>query len=599
MSTLYSIPGIYNVLDYSVGPGQTAVNNTANMATVISHAVSDTNGAMILFPTVDGSGFSGPYQFSTTSGTIMAIPGVGGTTQPLLICGTGGGTTLESLTANATFFSVSSDAVTFQDLTIVYASEPESSPTGTAFSFSGGQGYNLFRVSIIDFSTGVEFYNLTQAYMVECTVTYTTNYPTATLAAVYVDQGAEVWIDKCLLSFTGSANIESGQIGVKVGQSSWTRITQTEVQNFYTGIALGIGSGQSAGTMITNTHVTTPSGGIGLSIVQNVYDVKVIGCRFESVTAGTAQNIVINPTSNAGGDTLMFDSCVSTGSIDYGIQIVAGQSIQILGGTYSGNTTAGIAITGSAAEVQINGVSCEGVGDAGASGPQIYGIYITAGSDIQILNANCSGNGTSTNNGSGIYIDGTVSRVQISTAICNGATPTSYQSYGISIQSASDIVIDQCTASANLLYGISLVKITNVTVTSCDLYGNSTAGLLLSGGTGLTGSKFVYIRDCNITGYSTSSTILFTNILSNIAVTNCAGYNDRAYPVRMTPPGSGTFSGVTYGYYGPTAFYAVGTGLSVTIDGTATGLGQGGYTLGIGESASISGTPTNFYMFGR
>ena len=54
-----------------------------------------------------------------------------------------------------------------------------------------------------------------------------------------------------------------------------------------------------------------------------------------------------------------------------------------------------------------------------------------------------------------------------------------------------------------------------------------------------------------------------------------------------TPP-AGTFNGVSVdGYYGPTVFYV--TERSVTIDGNATDLSSGGFTLAPGETAQLGG----------
>jgi hypothetical protein len=593
MSTMYSIPGIYNVLDYNMTPTDTVgITNQGGLQNAINAAQSNTNGAMVIIPTVDGAGNSGPYKLATIGSSIVSITG----NQPILICGTGDGTTLEVLTGGATLFSVVSTPVTFQDLTVTYNQQPTSFLTGTAFNFTNGSNYNLFRVTIINCQNPVVFNNLTQAYMCQSSILYTSAYLANSLTGITITSSAEVWVDECYLSFAGS--VASTQVGISVGQSSWTRVTQCEIQNFYKGVRLGVGSATTKGTMLTNVHVMTAPGGIGLQITQSVYDIKVVGSRFENVTSGTAQNIVITSTSgNSSVDTVIFDGCTSTGSIDYGIQIDAGQTVQILGGTYAGNTTAGIAVTGAAAEIQIDGVSCIGTGNGGTFGPQIYGIYAVAGSDLQIANVDCSGTGTSALHGSGIFVQG-VTGLQIGAATCEAGSP-SHQTYGITVQVSSDVIIQGSRVSGSLSYGIYLKTVTNVTVISCDLYGNTTAGLSIDGGGGALFCQHVYIRNCNIVGYSTTSTILFSGTLNNVAITNCAGYNDRGYLVRAIPPGSGSFSGVTYGYYGPTAFYVTGTGLSITIDAQPIGVTQGSFTLGIGETASISGTPASFYMFGR
>jgi Right handed beta helix region len=613
MSTLYSIPGIYNVLDSTFsggmvpGPLGNPVQNAKALQSAIDHAQTDLNGGIVLIPTVGGgAGQSGEYLIQGPSGAgnpIIIIPDTPGgimKAQPLLICGTGGGTTLLIETNNATLFSVTgNNGLTFQDLTIIYNQLPEAPLTGACFSLTDGLGYILFRVTIVDCEKAVAFNNLDQGYMLQCSILYTSAYPNQDLVGIDIEKSAEVWVDQCLLQF-GGTHIANTQVAVQIGQSSWSRITQTEIQNFYTGIELGHGSGTSKGTMITNTHVVSASGGVGLFVGIGVYDIKIIGSRFENQTTNTAQNIVVNPGSagNASVDTVIFDSCVSTGSVDYGLQIEGGQNIQVLGGTYSGNTTAGVAITGAAAEVQIHGVSCIGMGDAGGAGPQGYGIYVSGGTDLQIMNVNCSYNGTTSQIGSGIFVLGDqVSSLQIIGATCKGSAG-SHQAYGITLENVvPDVIIAGCTLTGNLQWGLNLVQVSNVTVDACDLYNNGTGGVLLNGGE--THCTNVFIRNCNITGYSggISSAINSLAVLTNIAVTNCAGYNDLGYFLTNSPP-SGTFSGASFRYWGPTAFYVVGSG-GVTIDSHSTGLNGGGFTLGIGESASISGAPTSFLMVGR
>ena len=53
-----------------------------------------------------------------------------------------------------------------------------------------------------------------------------------------------------------------------------------------------------------------------------------------------------------------------------------------------------------------------------------------------------------------------------------------------------------------------------------------------------------------------------TGAVTNLQVTDCAGYNDLGDTILANGASapSGGFNGVTYGYYGPTAFYLVATG---------------------------------------
>lgn len=283
----------------------------------------------------------------------------------------------------------------------------------------------------------------------------------------------------------------------------------------------------------------------------------------------------------------------------FGLRIGVGQNIQIHGGYYSGNgATAGIAIVGGATQIQIIGTNCIGLEyEGGHDSPplyQLYGILVTNGTGIQIIGVNCSGNGQAdpSSPGDGIHIDGTdatVSDVRIIGAVCTGPVfgyTEIEQQTGISIKEAQDVLVKDCTLTGSTAasgYGLYLGAVTDVTVKACDLYGNVT-GLRID-----TGSTRVYVRDCNATGYSSgyADAVSIAASLTEVEVTNCAGYNDQQALLTSTPP-AGTFSGVSVdGYYGPTVFYV--TERTVTIDGEATQLSSGGFTLAPGETAELGG----------
>lgn len=622
MSTLYSIPGIYDAGDSTFSGGMLnshtshAMQNANALQSAINTAQANHTGGIVLIPTVDQLGNSGPYYIEPVSGsTIISIPNTE-TAQPLLICGTGGGVTLRVHEASI-LFSVNTNAgVTFQDITVRFDAS-----TGTGFSFSGGAGYRLLRLTITDCQYPVIFSATTQAYMSQCFVQYLGSFPGEALTAVEITANAqETWIDQCLIRFN-SSTVASDQVGISIGESSATRISNTQVENFLACFEIGPGVGNGVSTQVVFTNVRTATtasmtlNGIALAIGPSVYDAKFIGCHFQAPNQTyiyQAQCIVVDPGSagNSAIDTLLFRDCSSRQSMDYGLQIKGGQNILVRGGVYSGNnpdsaTSAGISITGAASAVQIDSVSCIGSTDGGSDGPQAFGIYITAGTNIQITNANCSGNGNSSQQGIGIFINGsTVAGVQLKGIICNSPVEgvSSTQEYGISVENAADVIISYCMLVNSSAYGLYLSNVSNVTVQSCDLSSNSTGGIYLNGGT--SESTNVFIRNCNITGYTFASTIAPSGTLSGIEVTDCAGYNDVKYPVRSSAPASGvTFTPAQWNYFGPVAFYvSAGTAVNVTINSQTLNLGDGAYTLQPGESAAIYydllQPAPNFYMFG-
>ena len=628
-----SIPGVYDALDTFPGQprgmskGNTASQNQVALQAAVDYAISQ-GGGIVLIPSVDNSGASGPYKIQSTGGAGTAAVSIPSTAPSLLISGTGLGSKLLMENSGDVFDITGANNIAFQDLTIIYDQTNVNAPfTGTGINYMGCQNCYLFRLNFTNCQQAVTFTQNstgtanTIAYMLDCFVLYDSNYPKQTCTGVQIAHAAETFVTQCTLRSTiATANVQSGQVGVSIGDSSYAHLLNLQIENFYTGIELGTGSGTAKGSMFTNVRVAAIAAVAGqgvpvcLSINPNVYDARFIGCHFQNPPVppnASGQNIVINPSSsgNSSIDTVIFDSCTSKTSVDHGLQIAGGQNIQILGGVYSGNTTAGIAITGSAQEIQIIGANCLGPSQGGygqgATGAQKYGIYITSGSDIQIVGVDCSGTGNSLD-GTGIYISGTsVAEVRISDALCVGSvlSVSSQQQYGIYVNEASGVVIDSCYATGSSAYGIYLAAVTDVTVTNCDLYGNTgSVGMYVSGGAVSQQSKNVFIRGCNITGYGAyTNAIQFAGVLVNVQVTDCSGYNDQK-PALAGPsvsPPSGTFSGLNYHYYGPVAFYYQGGSGIVTIDGNSTGLASGGFTLSAGENASISNSTGNFLMVGK
>jgi hypothetical protein len=628
----YSQPGVYNVLDYGMSPGASGSYNAAALQAAIDDAQNSLNsiGAIVLIPSFDGASPPnyGAYQIEIPYGAPAAItiPGTGYGANSLLICGTGSGTTLEVVGAG-TLFSVDGshgNPVTFQDLTITaLKSGGEVSDSVTAIHFVDGDFSSCFRVNVID----CEFAFIIQSYattLLQCSITYDAAYSSELgCTGIWVRAGAtQVNIEQCLLT---CASLNEDTIGIQVDFSDWTRVCDTQVSGFYTGISFNnTGSGTTRGPVFAGLEVDAT----GSCVLMNpgdtngVYDVSFVNCHFEPTPATSAPNgsgIVLSPGSldNAGIDTVSFTSCAVVGypAPYYGLEISGGQNIQVTGGDYSGNGGGGIAILGAATEIQITGANCVGLSYAGAATAttQMYGIYATAGQDIQIVGVNCSGNGTSSEaQGAGIYLDPETTNslvdVRIVGAICSGPTlggMTSVQQYGIYANFVSGLLIDGCTLTNNTGYGAYLNAVENATVTACDVYSNTSGskGIAVLGPTDLQAARYVFIRNCNGAQYSPNWADVVDvsgSYVSFVEVTNCAGYNDVGAQLATSAP-TGTFSAVSVaGYYGPAAFYLVApSGTTVYIDGYDTNLSQGGFTLATGETATISGFPTHFLMVGK
>jgi hypothetical protein len=609
----YSQPGIFNALDdlgagFGMSPANSAADNAAALQAAIHQAQinggsGNPNGAIVLIPSFavdsEGANVYGNYNIEP-----IMIPETGDNASPLLIMGTGPGTTLVMQTPGSTLFTVNSAFTTFQDLTIADGSEDETT-AGTAFDFltgDGSAGYKLFRVSIVDFPNAIVIGNKVLAVNVlACTISYDSGYSGVACTAIKTS-GAETNIEQCSLIF-GVSSGDEAYTGIDIIGSSYARVTDTQVSGFGTGIVLGAeGMGTARGAIFTGVDVDALV--TCVEIGGPTYDASFANCSFTPTNSSSPGDfgVIVGTSGGANGDydTIRFTACTVEGFGTYGLEVLCGQNLQVNGGSYSGNGTAGIAVVGDAAEVQVTGANC--IGTAGTA-TQEFGIYIAGGQDVQIVGANCSGNGIA-----GIQISGTaIEDVRIVGASCeNDVLGGGSQEYGVYVEGASGVLIDGCALTGNASYAVYLTSVENVTVSACDVYSSSTGakGIFVGGSAEAGATEYVFIRGCNGAQFASYATFLaVTGEVSHLEVTDCAGYNDLGDTILAvgTSAPSGTFSGLTYNYFGPTAFYVVAaTGTIVTIDSQNTHLSSGGFTLTPGESAEITlGIVTHFLMVGK
>jgi hypothetical protein len=285
--------------------------------------------------------------------------------------------------------------------------------------------------------------------------------------------------------------------------------------------------------------------GPAITVLPSVFDLNFVNCHCEAPNTyddlGAGIQIGRLTDSNQYIDTVRFTSCTLvggygiTGTGAYGMQINAGQNIQVIGGKYSGcGDTAGITVAGKATEIQIVGATCigpeYGFDTVMYSEPlfQRYGIMVSGGQDIQIVNVNCSGGGLPpTLAGAGIYmspLDATISDVKIIGAICTNPVlgQSVEQQYGVYANQVTNLLIQACTLTGKSLNGIYLQDVSEATVAACDLYGNE-QGIYVG-----EACSSLFIRDNNITGYSSLAaaiTFASSSSLTDVEVTDCAGYS--------------------------------------------------------------------------
>ena len=499
----------------------------------------------------------------------------------------------------------SSGWLTFQDLTVAYSCDGESGGNGTAFNIQDCFGCRLFRVNVVNCANPFVV-NAGSTNLLQCTASYTLTYPVSQpCVGLLIDSGpAQVYIEQCAFTCPSIA----GSIGIHVGHSYWARISDTNVSGFATGISLKTGSNPAA-TGLSCHGMNVDAVNSCVSIQYQVYDITFVDCSFQptSGSAPGASGILLSSSGNGDIDTVRFIACSVSGYPvgHYGVEIATGQNLQIIGGNYSGNGTAGIAITGPAAEVQIDGANCIGPWYGGNSTPlsQQYGIYIAAGSDIQIIGTNCSGNGTSSSPGAGIYFSGDsanpITSVRIVGANCAGPTlggTSSHQQYGVYASEVSGILIDGCVLTGNNQYAAYLSSVKNVTIANSSLYSSATSAVgIYVTGTTANPTSGVYIRNCNGLGYSTFGSVVdvvnYANGVSFVEVTNTAGYNDVTSPLyNSATPITSVLSGAHFSYYGGIAVYlaASSTGITVTVDGNVTHLTSGLFNLSPTQNCQVA-----------
>ncbi|MBV9717806.1 MAG: hypothetical protein JOZ77_00685 [Candidatus Eremiobacteraeota bacterium] len=364
--------------------------------------------------------------------------------------------------------------------------------------------------------------------------------------------------------------------------SEHVRLDNCHIDTFLYGILIAPGPYGSNALRHTFTAVTIygctsafPSGGyMGAAVLiqpqasetqqLDVGQIEFTSCLFEPgksfapTEAGPIPAGVVIDATNGTIDTVRLISCYSARWAGPGLYVIGAgggpgpyaNNIEILGGMYAGNN-----------------YTVEG----GYSASQPYGIYVGNGAQyIRIVGTSCIGE----------YRYITIGK----------ETESPHQGVGVYVDGGAS----------------------NVILGDCDVTENATNGITVNGSTKAVAN--VFIRDCNASGawaYNTAINVSgAASNLSNIEVTDCAGYNDLNVELSTTGPGNNhNFNGVTYGYYGPVVFYTnSGGGFTISaiqIQGYGTHLTSGAFTLPPGSTPyatitySGAGLALPFLMIGQ
>ena len=415
--------------------------------------------------------------------------------------------------------------------------------TGAAIHVVNSQNVRLLRVVLHDCPQGVYFEESLQGSMIDCTAIYPSAAVTPTCVTIGHPSGDNSGIETYIAGCTFRNDNNTG-IAMQIYNAEHVRVVNTRMEGFQQGILI------------------TPAG--AHQNVKKVYFGNV-GCFAESSQAATGAGVLIQPQNGRWVAQVTFDSCELDAPDNGTSYLGGGVIVDPLNGPGGG---------GIIDQVRLKDCHvCKWPGP----GLIIYGGNNSSNataSNIEILGGYYSlngGNPSSCLPSAGIAVFGGTNGpqgVRITGAICNNSVWDNTPSPPI--PGSGEFL------PATQHYGMWFTtSAQNVFVRGCDVTGNKTQGLLFSSFTG-----------------------------TAIQITDCPGYNDQASPLATSAP-SGPFNGVTFGYYGPVAFYASGgSSVTIQIDGHGTGLASGGFTLSPGESAQfvlgVGGVlPTTFFMAGK
>lgn len=553
--------GIFNVLDYGVSTDNSPGDNTTALQNLVTNLLSaeghtNGNGGTIQFPMVRGATGEGTYQFNNTITVGLTSPGPAVGPATIIFMGTCPGSYDESASMWIPVLEMVQNPVPLFYVNNRNAMNPD------------------------DNIAGIVFQDLHIKY--DSSLIAPAGQPVAAIHAAKDAENVRVF-RMVFIDCPSAVFFEGSQ------QNSMLECTVVGGTNIDACVVLGSDPYQAIETYIAGCLFRSKHNGIGVRI-HNTEHVRILNTRLEGFQYGiyiqpkgtSFRNYFANISAYQTGNNGTLGGAVAivpqTGGTvketvfvgcDFGAADTAGTNYT-LGGIYV-DASNGIIDT-------VRFVSCQSIKWPGP------GLQIVSGTNIEVIGGQYSSNGQLTSgSGSspyqyGIAITGPATNVRIIGASCAGsALGLSAQQYGIYVSNG-------CT---------------HVLVRDCDAVGNVQYAMFIGKGGG-TAPDYVYVSDCDFTGYATGHTIQFDHPGSNVKIVNCAGYNNRLIVVTSTLP-VGSFSGPGLGYYGPVTFYISGGSIAqIAVDGNNTHLTSGAFTLEPEESAQItySGSPT-FLMIGK
>jgi hypothetical protein len=385
---------VFNAIcaDYAGGmsPTNPAVNNWNALNTAVQVATTY-GGGLILIP-------NGTYKIN---GTITISNNF--TDAPIIITGTSGGTTLIQTGSVDTFvvknLGGSSRGVRFQDLQIVYDTSG-SLPSGVAVNVQGCENVSCEHMLFYNCPQAASFDSTSiSGGMNGCMVNYQVGSNNATMVLF---KGPEQYARDCVLqqAVPGSQGAPTGCTGITMSDSTDNAyVTNTQILNFDYGIQLLNGTIFANRPMLSNVACVSSTHAVWIYPDKQVFQAYFKDCIFSLTQNGNQTSAGVLIDANGGNvSDILFENCMCYGWGGAGIKINTGRDIVINGGRFGScalgvSSSGGIAITGPATNVTIDGADCSGT--VSGLSQQPYGVSITGkATNVYVHNCNLTGNAT-------------------------------------------------------------------------------------------------------------------------------------------------------------------------------------------------------------
>lgn len=436
---MFSQPGIFNVLDDWGGfgypmkagdPSRTAAKkNSQVLAATVAAAVDYCNsggfGAIVLIPsnsevppTTGGGGNGGIYYLSaqdTSGAPLVTINCV----YPIKIMGTSNASVLTMLASDANvddevpmFYidNAGSDdtdvgGITFEDLWFEYASSLGGD--SAAVKSVNSQNVRLNRCVLVNVTNGIVIENTSQFSMTDCTGLFDASVGGTMLTIG--DTGSAgtgsffAYVSNCQFRVGTGMATGPAAFGLVLGICNELRVVDCHFEGFNTGITF---SPSADTTDMSFTDVTLIGQGTQVSMTPSdtnkIQGVCFTNCKFQNNSAtgtgATLSAVVLDAGTNPTIDGVRFVSCLCVNNAAAGLELRAGQNIEVLGGLYSANSQvssgyAAIWLNGTGTNLRIVGTSLV-PGAFSVTTPQPYGVKIGAWTNVFISDCDVTGYGS-------------------------------------------------------------------------------------------------------------------------------------------------------------------------------------------------------------